>query len=55
MVDLPESIAVHFDADDTDGMTQAIDAVTRRPLRDPSRVVETQLGRTVLSAIAKAL
>jgi glycosyltransferase involved in cell wall biosynthesis len=55
MVELPDRLAVHFDANDLEAMTRAIDEVTTRPPREPSRIHQPLLGQAVLYAAACAL
>jgi glycosyltransferase involved in cell wall biosynthesis len=55
MDELPDTAAVHFDAEDAEAMTRAIDEVTSRTPRDPSPFQTPHLGRAVLSAAAAAL
>ena len=55
MVELPDEVAVHFDAEDVESMKQAIDEVTSRTPGKPSDIHPPLLGRAVLSAAASAL
>jgi glycosyltransferase involved in cell wall biosynthesis len=55
MVDLPDSVAIQFDAGDLEGMARAIDEVTGRPSREPSRLVVSNLATAVVTAAASAL
>ena len=55
MVELPDEVAVHFDAEDVESMRRAIDEVTGRIPGEPSDLHAPLLGRAVLSAAASAL
>jgi glycosyltransferase involved in cell wall biosynthesis len=55
MVELPDAVAVHFDAEDVVAMAQAIDEVTSRNAREPTQLVPPLLGQAVLRAVGTAL
>jgi glycosyltransferase involved in cell wall biosynthesis len=54
MTELPDTLAVQFDAEDVGSMTHAIDEATSRTPRDPSPLQAPHLGEAVLSAAASA-
>ena len=55
MTELPDAVAVHFDAEDVVAMAQAIDEVTSRDAREPTHLVPPLLGQAVLYAVTSAL
>jgi glycosyltransferase involved in cell wall biosynthesis len=55
MMLLPPEAAVFFDPASGDSMTQAIDLVTQRPTRSPSRIIEASLREPILRSLSRAL
>jgi hypothetical protein len=55
MVELPDSMAVHFDPNDVDDIAAAIDKVTAREPHEVTWDHQAYLGSAVLHAARRAL